>query len=528
MNGAGWDTRGAGATRRGGGYRLAIVLAAALLTVAILAAVTGKVLASNPPVLPDSSPTADHIEPPAPDLSSELPDPRGLFLDLPEPPRPQAPETPDVNLDDRNFGGRTSGDRIPGDRDSEDRNLEDRGASAGASVGEASSNRSSGGVGDSRSLEGGTADIPTGAAGSGQVPSVQPVKPGSGKVEDLLDDPDCQFSIFALTDLRNGVVDEYLISALQAVCREHSIYVNVFKTGHTFGAGLEEGPTIPAGYGEAGGYPNTHYFGRAADIWEVDGKPVEGNGADPDVVSVGRILAGLPSRNGPDVVIGPDSWNRALGYGPDQGWVLAPDQVALHYDHFHIGYWHGDGTPPPQVYLSPEQLREPSLLTNGGGLQTSALRRSDSDVDRSKDKTPPKLKETREPVESPAPKPPTARAAEEPKDREKSETQRSIVRRTQRSGSQDTDTEKAGPKKPGSDKTDPETTREPIREPRDREPETNIRPPADEEDRREPEETSPSEDQYTDIEEALVQNEIVKQEMTSGGDTAAGDAGMKD
>lgn len=366
-----------------------------------------------------------------------------------------------------------------------------------------------------------------GAAEPELIPSVQPVKPGSGKVEDLLDDPDCQFSIFALTDLRNGVVDEYLISALQAVCREHSIYVNVFKTGHTFGAGLEEGPTIPAGYGEAGGYPNTHYFGRAADIWEVDGKPVEGNGADPDVVSVGRILAGLPSRNGPDVVIGPDSWNRALGYGPDQGWVLAPDQVALHYDHLHIGYWHGDGTPPPKVFLSPEQLREPSLLTNGGGLQTSALRRSDSDVDRSKDKTPPKLKETREPAESSPPKPRPARDAEE-KDSEKSETQRSIVRRTQRSGSQDTDTEKAGPKKPGSDKTGPETTREPPREPQAREPEPNTRPPADKEDQKEPEETSPGEDQYTDIEEALVQNEIVKQETTSGVETMAEDAGAKD
>ncbi len=91
-------------------------------------------------------------------------------------------------------------------------------------------------------------------------------------------------------------MDPRIVEALKAITAEHEICVDAFKTGHYFIEGIEDTPIIPEGYGEAGGLPNTHYFGRAADIWDVDGKPVEGNGDDPDVQDVGWILAGLPPK----------------------------------------------------------------------------------------------------------------------------------------------------------------------------------------------------------------------------------------
>jgi hypothetical protein len=90
--------------------------------------------------------------------------------------------------------------------------------------------------------------------------------------------------------------------------------------------------------------PNTHYYGRAADIRWVDGKPVEGNATDPDVLEVGELLAGIPPKGRPDQIIGPPKWSKALGYGREEGWVLAPDQLRLHEDHIHIGYMDERGT----------------------------------------------------------------------------------------------------------------------------------------------------------------------------------------
>jgi hypothetical protein len=392
--------------------------------VVILAAVTGKVLASDPPTLMDSSQAADHTKTPAQDLSPEPPDPRSLFLDLPDPPK-QAPEVQDRNSTSSRVSASSA-------RLESTASVNDRGGDA---AGRSADVRPAG-------------RAPNIASTAGRAPNTRPVEPGSGNVEDLLDDPDCRFSAVAFMDLKAGIVDEYLVSALQAVCREHSIYVNVFKTGHTFGAGLAEGPTIPVGYGNAGGYPNTHYFGRAADIWEVDGKSVEGNGSDPDVVSVGRILAGLPSRNKPDVVIGPAAWNRELGYGPAQGWVLDQDQVSLHDDHLHIGYWHGDGTPPPQLFVSTNDRYEVPVSANGG------VRRSASDSDSTGRRTL-KLKEKIEPAESPASSPRFPGGADEKKDREKPASQKTVVRRLQ-----PPDAQGADPTEPVQEKAEQKTSQE--------------------------------------------------------------------
>jgi hypothetical protein len=163
-------------------------------------------------------------------------------------------------------------------------------------------------------------------------------------VRKLLENPDFGASGEAAGDLRAGIVDPRLVEVLRAVTKQHRICVDVFKAGHYFLPGVEDGPRIPEGYGEAGGLPNTHYHGRAADIRYVDGKPVEGNGDDPDVLGVGRVLSDLSPRRRPDQIIGPESWTRRLDRSYEEGWVLAQDQLDLHDDHIHLGYNKARGT----------------------------------------------------------------------------------------------------------------------------------------------------------------------------------------
>ena len=166
----------------------------------------------------------------------------------------------------------------------------------------------------------------------------------STNVRKLLENSNFGATPQAAGDLEEGIVDQRLIEALRVLTKEQRICVETFKEGHYFLPGVPDGPRIPEGYGKAGGLPNTHYYGRAADVWWVDGKPVEGNATDPDVLEVGRILAGIPPERRPDQIIGPPRWTKALGYGPETGWVLAPDQLELHKDHIHIGYVDERGT----------------------------------------------------------------------------------------------------------------------------------------------------------------------------------------
>ena len=169
-------------------------------------------------------------------------------------------------------------------------------------------------------------------------------KQGSREVKKLLANPDFGASSEAAGDLRDGVVDPRLVRTLRAITKEHRICVDAFKEGHYFIEGVEDGPRIPEGYGEAGGLPNTHYFGRAADIRYVDGEPVEGNAEDPQVLGVGRVLASLPPQRRPDQIIGPKAWTRGLGGSYEEGWITAQDQLDLHDDHIHLGYTKERGT----------------------------------------------------------------------------------------------------------------------------------------------------------------------------------------
>lgn len=160
----------------------------------------------------------------------------------------------------------------------------------------------------------------------------------------LLENPNFGATPEAAGDLREGVADRRLVAALSAVAEERRICVDAIKEGHYFLPGVPDGPRIPEGYGEAGGLPNTHYFGRAADIRWVEGEPVRGNGGDETVLDVGRILRDMPPGRRPDQIIGPEDWSEVLGYPREEGWILEPDQLELHEDHIHIGYMDERGT----------------------------------------------------------------------------------------------------------------------------------------------------------------------------------------
>lgn len=166
----------------------------------------------------------------------------------------------------------------------------------------------------------------------------------SGLAKELLETRNFEASPNAIGDLEAGIVDERLVMTLQAITEEHRICVDTFKEGHYFLPGVPDGPLIPDGYGEAGGLPNTHYYGRAVDVRRVNGKPVRGNATDADVLEVGEIISSLPPQERPDQIIGPESWVEALGRSSEEGWILNKDQLERHEEHIHIGYLRNDGT----------------------------------------------------------------------------------------------------------------------------------------------------------------------------------------
>lgn len=161
---------------------------------------------------------------------------------------------------------------------------------------------------------------------------------GSGEAKELLEEPNFEATPAAVRDLEAGIVDERLVSALRVVSEEHQVCVTAFKEGHYFLPGVPDTTVIPDGYGEAGGLPNTHYYGRAADIRQVDGKSIRDNGTDPELVNIGEIVAGIPPQERPDQIIGPENWTETLDHSREEGWILNEDQLELHEDHIHIGY----------------------------------------------------------------------------------------------------------------------------------------------------------------------------------------------
>ncbi len=167
----------------------------------------------------------------------------------------------------------------------------------------------------------------------------------TGEARELLETRNFEASRNAIGDLKDGVVDERLVATLQAVTEEHRICVDSFKEGHYYLPGVPDGPLIPDSYGDSGGLPNSHYYGRAVDVRRVNGKSVSGNnGTDPDVLAVGEVISRIPPQERPDQIIGPESWADGLGRSSEEGWILDEDQLARHEDHIHLGYIRNDGT----------------------------------------------------------------------------------------------------------------------------------------------------------------------------------------
>jgi hypothetical protein len=166
----------------------------------------------------------------------------------------------------------------------------------------------------------------------------------SGEARELLETQNFEASSNAIGDLKAGIVDKRLVTALQAITEEHRVCVDAFKEGHYFLPGVEDGPLIPNSYGDAGGLPNSHYYGRAVDVRRVNDKPVRGNSTDPDVLDIGEIISRVPPQERPDQIIGPESWAEALGHPSEEGWILDEDQLERHKDHIHLGYIRNDGT----------------------------------------------------------------------------------------------------------------------------------------------------------------------------------------
>jgi Transglycosylase SLT domain len=113
-------------------------------------------------------------------------------------------------------------------------------------------------------------------------------------------------------DLQNGVVDPRLVSLLAWISERHTIDVTVFKTGHSK-------------YTRSGSVSN-HYLGRGADIFSVDGRPVDA--FNRAALSVVLELASVRG------VLRPDEFGHPFGPIGFPGGFTDAD----HDDHVHIGY----------------------------------------------------------------------------------------------------------------------------------------------------------------------------------------------
>lgn len=129
---------------------------------------------------------------------------------------------------------------------------------------------------------------------------------------DLLQNPRVTLTPNARADLQAGLVDERLISLLSWISQRHAIGITVFKTGHSK-------------YTRSGSV-SLHYLGRGADIFMVDGSPVDYvNSAARDVVLEIASLEGE---------IRPDELGHPFGSIGFPGGFTDAD----HADHLHLGF----------------------------------------------------------------------------------------------------------------------------------------------------------------------------------------------
>jgi Transglycosylase SLT domain len=140
--------------------------------------------------------------------------------------------------------------------------------------------------------------------------SVQGTAPA--EAAELLRTPHILLTPNARADLQAGVVDHRLVSLLAWIAERHSISISVFKTGHSK-------------YTRSGSVSN-HYYGRAADVFFVDGYPVSSTN-----VSAERLVLDLAVVEGP---------LRPSEVGHPFGAMIFPGGFtdAAHRDHVHLGF----------------------------------------------------------------------------------------------------------------------------------------------------------------------------------------------
>ena len=116
----------------------------------------------------------------------------------------------------------------------------------------------------------------------------------------------------ARSDVEAGIVDARLLTLLDALAQDHTLFLTVFKTGHAMRT--------------RNGSISNHYYGRAVDIFAVDEVPVSSSSlvARQLVSEVAAFQGGL----GPDEVGHPFP---SIGF---DGSFTDAD----HRDHIHIGY----------------------------------------------------------------------------------------------------------------------------------------------------------------------------------------------
>jgi hypothetical protein len=129
---------------------------------------------------------------------------------------------------------------------------------------------------------------------------------------DLLRNPRVILTPHARADLEADVVDQRLVSLLAWVAQRHTISVSVFKTGHSK-------------YTRSGRVSH-HYYGRAADIFFVDGMAVSSSS-----VPARQLVLEIAASTGP---MRPDELGHPFGSIGFPGGFTDAD----HADHIHIGY----------------------------------------------------------------------------------------------------------------------------------------------------------------------------------------------
>lgn len=134
----------------------------------------------------------------------------------------------------------------------------------------------------------------------------------NAQVSALLTNPGLTLSANARADLSAGIVDARIVALLTLLLDKHKLAVSVFKTGHSeYVAGTDR--------------VSNHYYGRAVDIYQVDGQPVTPTSTTArtlvdELATVTGALA--PSEVGSPFVL------------PNPGFFTDAD----HQNHVHIGY----------------------------------------------------------------------------------------------------------------------------------------------------------------------------------------------